>query len=92
MVLLNHTQLVKTSTDRYYISVLYECNDKPKLNNNKSVGIDVGIKTFAVLSDGMEFENQKLFKSNLRKLRVLQRSVSRKYRGPVLNGGDERTI
>jgi len=69
----------KTSTDRYFISVLYECNDKPKLNNNKSVGIDVGIKTFAVLSDGMEFENQKLFKSNLRKLRVLQRSASRKY-------------
>lgn len=69
-----------TSTDRYYISVLYECNDKPKLNNNKSVGIDVGIKTFAVLSDGKEFENQKLFKSNLRKLRVLQRSVSRKYK------------
>lgn len=69
----------RTSTDRYYISVLYECNDKPKLNNNKSVGIDVGIKTFAVLSDGMEFENQKLLKSNLRKLRILQRSVSRKY-------------
>ena len=70
----------RTSTDRYYISVLYECNDKPKLNNNKSVGIDVGIKTFAVLSDGIEFETQKLFKSNLRKLRVLQRSVSRKYK------------
>ena len=68
-----------TSTDRYYISVLYECNDNPKLNNNKSIGIDVGIKTFAVLSDGKEFENQKLYKSNLRKLRVLQRSVSRKY-------------
>jgi len=68
-----------TSTDRYFISVLYECNDKPKLNNNKSIGIDVGIKTFAVLSDGKEFESQKHLKSNLKKLRVLQRTLSRRY-------------
>ena len=68
-----------TSTDRYFISVLYEAEDRVKLNNNKSVGIDVGIKDFAVLSDGKVFENQKYLKSNLRKLRVLQRSVSRKY-------------
>ena len=68
-----------TSTDRYYISVLYETMDKPKLNNNKSVGIDVGIKDFATLSDGTVFENQKHLKSNLRKLRVLQRTVSRRY-------------
>ena len=68
-----------TSTDRYFISVLYETDSKAKLNNNKSVGIDVGIKDFAVLSDGKVFENQKYLKSNLKKLRVLQRSVSRKY-------------
>ena len=68
-----------TNTDRYFISVLYETMDKPKLNNNKSVGIDVGIKTFATLSDGKVFENQKYLKSNLRKLRVLQRTVSRRY-------------
>ena len=68
-----------TSTDRYFISVLYETEDRTKLNNNKSVGIDVGIKDFATLSDGKVFENQKHLKSNLRKLRVLQRTVSRRY-------------
>lgn len=68
-----------TSTDRYYISVLYETMDKPKLNNNKSVGIDVGIKDFAILSDGKVFESQKYLKSNLKKLRVMQRTVSRRY-------------
>ena len=52
---------------------------KPKLNNNKSVGIDVGIKDFAILSDGKVFESQKYLKSNLKKLRVLQRTVSRRY-------------
>ena len=68
-----------TSTDRYFISVLYEAEDRAKLNNNKSVGIDIGIKDFAVLSDGKVFENQKYLKSNLKKLRVLQRTVSRRY-------------
>ena len=68
-----------TSTDRYFISILYETPDRTRLENNKSVGIDVGIKDFAILSDWKVFENQKYLKSNLRKLRVLQRSVSRKY-------------
>ena len=68
-----------TSTDRYYISVLYETTDRAKLNNDKSVGIDVGIRDFATLSDGRVFENQKHLKSNLRRLRVLQRTASRRY-------------
>ena len=71
--------ITHSSTDRYFISVLYETVDRPKLNNNKSVGIDVGIKDFAVLSDGKVFENQKYLKHNLKKLRVLQRTVSRRY-------------
>jgi putative transposase len=68
-----------TNTDRYYISILFETADRKKLNNNKSVGIDVGIKDFAILSDGKVFENQEHLKSNLRKLRVLQRTASRRY-------------
>ena len=68
-----------TSTDRYFISILYETPDRHMLNNGKSVGIDVGIKDFATLSDGTVFENQKYLKSSLRKLRVLQRTVSRRY-------------
>ena len=68
-----------TPTDRYFISVLYETGNRTKLNNNKSVGIDVGIKDFATLSDGKVFENQKHLKSNLRKLRAMQRTASRRY-------------
>ena len=68
-----------TNTNRYFISILYETAEVSKCKNNKAVGIDVGIKTFATLSDGRVFENQKYLKSNLKKLRVLQRAVSRKY-------------
>lgn len=69
-----------TPTDRYYISVLYETADRPRLGNGKSVGIDLGIKTFATLSDGKVFENQKHLRNSERKLRVLQRSMARKYK------------
>ena len=69
----------RTSTDRYFISIMYETLDRVRLENNRSVGIDVGIKDFATLSDGKVFENQKYLKSNLRRLRVLQRIVSRRY-------------
>ena len=69
----------RTSTDRYYISILYEIADRVSLNNGKSVGIDLGIKSFAVLSSGEVFENQKYLKQNLAKLKSLQRSASRKY-------------
>ena len=72
----------KTTTNRYYISILCDVQDKPKLterNIGKSVGIDLGVKNFAILSDGQVFENQKHLKTNLKKLRVLQRKVSRRY-------------
>jgi putative transposase len=46
-----------------------------------SVGIDLGLKTLAVLSDGREFENQKLLRSELRKLKRLNRELSRRQEG-----------
>ena len=47
-----------TNTDRYFISILYETDlERCKCNNGVSVGIDLGIKNFAILSDGKVFEN-----------------------------------
>lgn len=73
----------RTTTGRFFISILCDVEDtKPKqteYNKNKAVGIDLGIKDFAVLSDGRVFENQKYLKHNLKKLRVLQRKMSRRY-------------
>jgi len=69
----------RTTTDRYYISILYEAPDRLPLGNGHAVGIDVGIKSFAVCSDGVVFENQKHYQSELRHLRVLQRTMSRRF-------------
>lgn len=48
---------------------------------DKTVGIDLGIKTFAVLSDGTEIPNPKHLKQSLDKVKKLQRSLSHKNKG-----------
>lgn len=75
----------RTATDKYFISILVEVNEpdvpmKP-ICENKAVGIDLGIKTFAVLSDGTEIPNPKYLKQSLDKVKKLQRSLSHKTKG-----------
>src|ERR1035437_10577541 len=45
-----------------------------------TVGVDLGIKTLATLSDGKQFKNVRAFKTNKRKLKIAQRKVSKKYK------------
>ncbi|AFV22230.1 transposase [Methanolobus psychrophilus R15] len=75
----------RTSAGRYHVSILIEDHapyPEPELfTEETTVGIDVGIKTFAVLSTGEEIENPKFLKRSLKKLVKLQRSVSRKPKG-----------
>ena len=75
----------KTPTGKFFISITVELpNVKVKqkpISKVNAVGIDTGIKTFAVLSDGTEIENPKHLKSNLQRLKVLQRRASKKQKG-----------
>ncbi len=75
----------RTPTGRYFISILVETEgaipNKAPIGENKAVGVDLGIKTFATLSDGTEIQNPKYLKKALKKLKRLQRSVSRKKVG-----------
>ena len=77
--------ITRTSTCKYYISVLVEVNEvdaTPKpISENKAVGIDLGIKTFAVLSDGTEIQNHKYLKRSIKKVKRLQRFLSKKAKG-----------
>ena len=75
----------RTPTGKYFISILVETEDtiprKAPIDENKAVGVDLGIKTFATLSDGTEIQNPKYLNNALKKLKRLQRSVSRKKKG-----------
>jgi putative transposase len=75
----------KTTTNKYYISILVdnkkEIPEKQPIKLNTTVGVDLGIKDFAITSDGKKFENQDFFKSSMKMLRVEQRSLARKQKG-----------
>ena len=70
---------VSIKADRYYVSVLIEIPDKRTSNNSsKGIGIDLGLKDFAIVSNGKTYKN--INKSaKLKKLIREQRSLSRKY-------------
>ncbi len=74
---------VSQKADRYYVSILVEETDIKISNpNNEGVGIDLGIKEFAVCSDGIKFKNiNKIstIKKIEKKLKREQRKLSRKY-------------
>lgn len=75
----------KTPTGKYFVSILCETNEKipikVPIKEKTSIGIDLGIKTFAVLSDGTEYDNPKFLKASLARLKVLQRRLSKKAKG-----------
>jgi len=75
----------KTTTNKYYVSILVENNksipEKKPIKIQTSVGLDLGIKDFCITSDGKKFKNQDFFKSSLNQLRIEQRSLARKVKG-----------
>ncbi|WP_292390173.1 IS200/IS605 family element RNA-guided endonuclease TnpB [Methanosarcina sp. UBA5] len=75
----------KTCTGKYYISILVENNEelpsRQSFTEVTTIGIDVGIKDFVVLSNGEKIENPKYLKNSLQRLKILQKRVSRKQIG-----------
>lgn len=72
----------QSASGKYYVSVL--CTDvkvEPKQTTGALVGIDLGLKAFAVTSDGEVFANPKYLAKSQRKLAKLQRQLSRKTKG-----------
>lgn len=75
----------KTPSGKYFISILVKTNNvepnKKPINENQIIGIDLGIKMFATLSDGTTIENPKHLKKSLDKLKKLSRKHSKKVKG-----------
>ena len=73
--------LSKTPTGKYFVSILTEKEYKPSIKTNKSVGIDLGIKDFLVLSNGTKIKNHRFLKHYERLLSKNQKHLSRKIKG-----------
>jgi putative transposase len=68
--------------NKWYASIMYKVDAPLKTPSRQpSVGVDLGIKHLAVLSDGTVFENPKPLKNKLNLLARLQRKLRRKEKG-----------
>lgn len=76
--------IIISSTGKYFASILVDVKkENPKkitINEKTTIGIDLGIKYFAVTSDGEVFENPKYLRKSQSKLKYVQRKYS-KHKG-----------
>jgi putative transposase len=76
----------KNSSNQYYVSILVEeelkQNLPKKIEELKVFSADMSAKDFLVSSE-MEFENQKFYRKNERRLKIRQRRLSKKQKGSM---------
>ena len=74
----------RSNAGRYFVTILVEDGKelprKPEISKVTAMGIDVGIKSFAVTSEGEEIANPRHFVTCQRRLASVQRSFSRKIK------------
>ena len=75
---INNITISKTPSGKYFASISTEVNIKAFAKTKKSCGIDLGLKDFCILSNGTKFGNLRFLKRNEKRLRLLQKSLSRK--------------
>ena len=74
--------LTRLPCGEYYLSILVDGDLAHKVKEtNSSVGIDLGIKDFVITSDGEVFNNLHFKKSETKKIKRLQRQLSKKEKG-----------
>lgn len=82
--MIRQATISRTSTGKYFASILCETGEltkpKSKIKEKNTIGIDLGIKSFIVASNGKEFDNPRFLKQSLARLKYTQRSFS-KYKG-----------
>jgi len=71
----------RNPSGKYFISLLVETDVQSFPKTNGEVGIDVGLKDFAILSNGEVFENPKFLRNMEQKLIREQRTLSRRVKG-----------
>lgn len=71
----------RNPSGKYFVSILVETEVQPLEKTGSSIGIDVGLKDFAILSDGTKYKNPKWFRKLEKKLANAQRILSRRTKG-----------
>lgn len=71
----------RNPSGKYFVSILMETKFSEYPKTNSAIGVDVGLKNFAVLSDGTTYANPTFFRSLEEQLAKAQRILSRRKKG-----------
>lgn len=72
---------ISLKAGKWFIALKYETEIQKKEYENTIIGVDLGVKSLAVTSDGETFESSKKLKQKEQKLKRLQRKLSRQKKG-----------
>ena len=78
---INNITISKTPSGKYFASISAEVDIEAFAKTKKSCGVDLGLKDFCILNNGTKFANPKFLVNNEKRLRLLQKSLSRKTYG-----------
>jgi len=73
--------VIRDASGRFFASFVVEVEPTPLPANGKAVGIDLGLASLAVTSDGEKLAPPRFLRSALKRLRRLQRNLKHKQRG-----------
>ena len=71
----------KTPSGKYFVSILCAVRHQPLEPTDKCCGVDLGIKDFAITSDGVRFSSGRYIQTYCRQLAMAQKHLSRKKKG-----------
>jgi putative transposase len=76
-----HNCVISRTADKWFVAIKCEVEKPPVEANRPTVGVDIGIKELAVTSSGKVFSNPKAYRRMSKRMKRLQRAVSRKTKG-----------
>ena len=79
--LIKSCTISKTPSGKYFASVLVETDVAPLPETENKIGVDLGLKDFAITSDGEVIPNPKHLRKSEKRLAKLQKDFSRKKKG-----------
>ncbi len=79
--LIKSCTISKTASNKYYVSILVDTVNIKLPKIDKKIGVDMGLKEFAICSDEYREPNPKYLRKSERRLIKLQKDLSRKQKG-----------
>lgn len=78
---IKNVTISRSSSGKFHASILVETDIQPLAERSETIGIDLGLKTFAVISNNSEIASLKIFRKHEERLAFLQRALARKKKG-----------